>query len=253
MKINNRFFLVILFLIVPLILTGCAGGGRQPETKEEVAPTPESTYHQLSLEEKPFFSLKPYSAHGGVSVDIGVANASGFDSIEYEVVYFSDKGGQGFQGELKLMGKNSAEDKDRFFGSESSGKFTADTNVSRGNITFRLYGEKRSKLKTSFSLENIPFSGGKITSVDEKVTVNFPRGGFYLILMDPIGLPQAEKPQQEIIAGPYALFSLASLSSFTIDFKEEGQILAWNETKETWEEIAPGKSTSLTTFVLVSE
>lgn len=251
MKLKKQFFLLILILIFPLFLTGCTGCGKQSESEEEAEPTPEPVYHQLSLEEKPFVGLTPRS--DGRELTLSITGATGYESVEYEIVYFSEDRQLGLVGELDLEGKISATKTGLTLGSCSRGVCTYDPGVNRGNLTLRFRGEKPTKLRSTFKLEQITSGGGKIVSVDEKVTVDFSRGGFYVMLMDPIGLPNQEKPEAEILAGPYALFSPANLGSFTVEFSEEGKILGWNSQKEAWETITPGQSTTLTTFILVEE
>lgn len=249
MNLSKKLFLVILFLTLPLFLTGCAGCGKQSESEEEAEPTPEPVYHQLSLEEKPFVSLTPRS--DGRELTLSITGATGYESVEYEIVYFSEDRQLGLVGELDLEGKISVTKTGLTLGSCSKGVCTYDPDVNRGNLTLRFRGEKPTKLRSTFRLEQITSGREEIVSVDEKVTVDFSRGGFYVMLMDPIGLPNQKKPEGEILAGPYALFSPAKLGSFMVEFSEEGKILGWNSQKEAWETITSDKPTTLTTFVLV--
>lgn len=249
MKINKRLFLIILFLSFSLFLTGCGQKPKPVEEKKEAVPEKE-TFHQLSLEEKPFVGLTPRV--DGRELTLDILGAGGYDTVEYEIVYFSKDRQLGLVGEFEMQRKFSATKTGLTLGSCSRGVCTYDSDVNRGNLTLRLRGDNPTKLRSTFRLEQI-FGGGEITSIDEKVTVNFSRGNFYVILMDPIGLPNGEKPEGEIIAGPYSLLSSANLGSFKVKFSDEGQILGWNGQKEAWEEIKTGEATTLTTFILVRE
>lgn len=244
-KLKNKIYLLLLFLIFPLFLWGC---GPKPKTEEKNQPSPSpEVYQQLALEEKPFLSLVPRA--DGRELTLTISHVQGYDAVEYEIVYFSGEKQLGLVGELDLKGRSFATKTGLTLGSCSKGVCKYDENVNGGNVTLRFRGVKPAKIKSSFVLETIPAAGGQISSLDKKITLSFSSGGYYVILMDTQGLPGA-KPEGELIAGPYAVFSPATVAVYTVLFSNPGKTFIWNTKKETWEELS-GKVSLPTTFVLV--
>jgi hypothetical protein len=235
--------------------------GRQPTEPEEI---PEELAPEWSLEERPYITLTPRD--DGHEFKLGIEGIRDTELVDYELVYFANDISRGVTGTIELEGKTSAE-RDLLLGSCSKNVCKYDENVTEGTLSLRFQnseGQVR-KYELAFHLQTGDEGAVGLTSGDGNFSFvgKLPTAEYYLTLST-VGLP--EMPQEELLAGPYAVFTSASKKvSGKVNLKleegmEEAQVLAWNSAQQTWEDLGgeiknhfvSASVESLTTYVAVS-
>jgi hypothetical protein len=206
---------------------------------------------EIPLEKRPIVSLIPSEDGHWLTMSIKAIKVDNAYSLDYELLYkVSDGRTQGVPGSIELKGKTSIE-REILLGSESSGKFRYDEGVEYGTLTLRFRNERGKlvgKLSTQFHLQS---ATPELISGDNEFsyTVNtVPKTGFFVI-METFGL-QADAPGS-LVAGPYGIFSSASVSyPGTVGMKGD-KIFQW--TASEWQELTSGKASNIGVFISTSE
>lgn len=144
----------------------------------------EATVPEIPQDQRPIVSLTPTDDGHWLNFRVQKIKVQGAASMDYELVYSTQNGGQqGVPGTVKLDG-NDVERK-LLLGSESSGKFRYDVGVETGTMTLRFRnssGKLIGKLSTQFHLQ----TGEKLLhSADDKFQYELDKApkGVYFVTM----------------------------------------------------------------------
>jgi hypothetical protein len=247
---------LIVFVALLLIIGLGVGGfllfrGRSKEEAPAPTPTPE-VFVETPLEKRPFVALTP--SIDGHWLTLEVSQIQDADSIEYELTYNTgDNLTQGaIGGPTRLQGKTIYEKK-ILLGTESSGHYRYHEGIEEGNLTVRLNGGPGPRKFTSeFKLYQ---SESELVSSDGLFSLGaqLPSGQFYLVLQT-AGLP-AEVEDEEILAGPYGVFTDGSKKArqgkvaIQSSVAQELLIRSWDG--RDWAALENGLTSQVGTFILV--
>lgn len=251
-------------ILVLLVLLGglfwFSRGKKAPEAPVEEAPT------VLSLGERPYISLTPTrEAH---HFKLEIENIRQAETIEYELVYFSNDLSRGVIDAVDLEGKD-VFTKEILLGSCSKDVCKYDENITSGTLTLRFRGP------SGVQKYVVPFNLYEGTGQMQEATLeegNFSfegklrKGRFYLICQT-VGLPG--KVEGEVIGGSFGIFTeekTAVSGKIQIGSEEDlaaFKVLAWDPVSSSWGQLSSGLETDgklvrvetdkLTVFVVTSQ
>ncbi len=160
--------------------------------KETVVDDNDAAVPEIPSDQRPVVSLSPSDDGHWLTFKVQKINVKGAASMDYELVYSVQNGGQqGVPGTVKLDG-NDVERK-LLLGSESSGKFRYDVGVEMGTMTLRFRnssGKLIGKLSTQFHLQT---GVTTLTSADGKFTYELDKiaKGVWFVTMPTFVDPEA--------------------------------------------------------------
>lgn len=176
---------VLVVLVAGIFIAKKMKGGSTPADEEASVP-------ELPQSEWPVVSLVPTSDGHWLDFQVQKINVSGAASMDYELIYSTNNGGQqGVPGTVKLDGKDI--ERKLLLGSESSGKFRYDTGVERGTMTIRFRdagGKLIGKLTTDIHLQSGTID---LSSVDGKFQYTLDKlpTGVFFVTMQTFAQPDA--------------------------------------------------------------
>lgn len=242
MKSSLPLFLLIGgVLIVSLVgfiifnLRTRGGGGEEEEVVAQV-PAPQIT-------------LTPNSAGQVLSLWVAKIDTKAA-SLEYELIYNTDKGVlQGVPGSVDLGGKSSLT-RDLTLGTCSSGVCRYDKGVKDITLTIRLRDNKGKLLVKFATPVALLTKTRELASSDEKFSLMLDKQGtgFYVVMQT--GAVPGTLPG-EVAAGPYGVFASGDTKQSGKVTLPGGTIQVYDGTK--WAKLTGGKTSTLGTFVAVTE
>jgi len=214
----NKKLLVILFavgvLVFGAVLFFVMKGKNSAGTGEEIVK-------EVPFADRPVVSLTPSEDGHWLKLIIDKIQIAKAESLDYELLYsLPDGRTQGVPGSVKIETKSI--ERDLLLGSESSGKFRYDEGVKDGTLTIRFRdakGKLLAKFSTKFSLlqdtDKLVSVEGDFEYVLEKESKD------WFVVMQTFGLPDEKDASQEIISGPYGVFSSETIP--------QGEASGWQE------------------------
>lgn len=214
--------------------------GEPNDTKVEEAPKP--AIKALATEDLPIIKLT--AKNNGQELVLSLETKQNFatlDRAEYELIYYLEDGlSRGAMGEIELNGGEG--EKEILLGTCSRDVCRYDEGVTGGKVIITLTQENQlHSFETEFAFvtSDTPYQTQEVKISTAKGTLVVLEGG---------GLPIM--PDQEILAGPYAITAETGSGEVSFELATQNTLLFWNQ--NSWEKVESLQDLPLGTYLLVT-